>query len=103
MYRILRREEVDVHMLGDFFKVVNQLVLLFDSERWVVIPSVGRTLGVFHHRGACSLTVKKHQRLPDGILEYPPPPLWGRRRWGQDWKRWRYKLLIDITQLHNTS
>ena len=43
---ILRREGVKPRVLGMFFKVMVQAVLLFGSEMWVMTPYMGQSIGV---------------------------------------------------------
>ena len=37
-------------VLGNFSKAVVQAVLLFETDMWVIIHCMGRTLGGFQHR-----------------------------------------------------
>ena len=50
--RILRQEGEDLKVLGHFFKLVMQALLLFGAETWVLTPSMERALGGFQHRVA---------------------------------------------------
>ena len=57
--------------IGDFFKAVVQTVLLFGSETWVMIPLVGRSLGIFQHRFTRQVKGRNPKRRVDGIWYYP--------------------------------
>ena len=46
-------------------------MLLYGSEIWVVSPSIGKTLGRFHHRMVQRLTGKMTQKNLVGIWKYP--------------------------------
>ena len=58
-------------MLLNFFKVVVQAVLLFVLETCVVIPRIGRMLGVFRHSVDHRMKVNQPWIQPDGVWEYP--------------------------------
>ena len=58
--------------VGDIFKVVVQLVLLFWLETWVMTPHMGRSLGILQNKVVHSLTEIQLQRLWEGSWEYPP-------------------------------
>ena len=67
LLRILSREGVDPKVSGHFFKEVNQEVLLFGAETWVLTPRMERALSCFQCRVARRLTVRHPQRRGDGI------------------------------------
>ena len=50
MARILGWEGKKMQLLGVFFKIVVQAVLISGSETWVMTPHMGRSLGGFQHR-----------------------------------------------------
>ena len=50
------REGADYQTLGQINLVVVQLVLLYISKTWVMMPHIGRVLDRFHHRVAPRLT-----------------------------------------------
>ena len=51
-YRIMVREGEYKRTTRTFYKAVIQATLLFISETWVMTPTIGWTLGSFHHRVA---------------------------------------------------
>ena len=46
-------------------------MLLYGSEIWVVSPSIGKTIGRFHHQVVQRLTGKMTQKNLGGIWKYP--------------------------------
>ena len=70
--RILRREGADTKVLGSFYKVVAQAVLLFRAEMWVLTPRMERALDSLHHRVTQRITGSQPQRWGYGSWEYPP-------------------------------
>ena len=58
--------------VGDIFKVVVQVVLLFCLETWVMEPYIGRALGIFQNRVNHRLTERHPRRLWGGSWDYPP-------------------------------
>ena len=66
LLRILSREGADPKVLGHFFKVVTQAVLLFRAETWVLTPSMERALSSFQHRVAQRLTGRQPRRWGGG-------------------------------------
>ena len=68
---ILSREGATKRVLGNFFKVVVQQVLLFGAETWVVSPMMERALSAFTHGAARRLTGRKPQKGRDGKCHYP--------------------------------
>ena len=71
--RILRREGGDPRRSGNFYKAVIQLSLLFDAETWVMSPSIGMTLGGFHHKVARRLAGMRP--MLDTMARWVYPPL----------------------------
>ena len=69
MTRILSREGAEPRLSGFFFKSVVPVVLLFDSETWVVTHCMVRALGGFQYQ----LT----RRLTGRILRQKPDLKWG--------------------------
>ena len=57
-------------MSGLFLKEVTQLVLIFGSETWVVIPRIGKSLGGFQAQATRRLTGRLLRRTPDGNWTY---------------------------------
>ena len=55
LWRVLGWEGIDARTLGNFKMAVVQAVLIFQSETWVMYPSIGRTLSGFHHRVICMI------------------------------------------------
>ena len=53
---MLGREGVDARTSGQIYLAVLQLVMLYRSATWVVIPLIGRILGEFLQRVARRLT-----------------------------------------------
>ena len=72
MSRILIREVADPKVLGHFFKVVTQAVLMFGAETWVLTPRMEQALHSFKHRVARRLTGSHLKRRGDGSWAYPP-------------------------------
>ena len=66
MTRVLGREGADALTLGMFYMEVVQAVLLYGLETWVMLPHIGRTLGVFHHRVVRRLTGRQPRRGLEG-------------------------------------
>ena len=69
--RILSREGADKRVLGTFFKVVLQQVLLFGAETWVLSPRIERALESFMHGAVRRITGIHPRRGWDGIWYYP--------------------------------
>ena len=99
MARLLDREWSDAWKLGMIYIAVVQAVMLYWSESWVMSPRIDRTLGGFHHRVYCRLTVQKPRRVLDVTWLYP---LWRRILWIQVCRRWRHTFPAARTQLHST-
>ena len=72
MAKILRREGVSPQVSGMFFKAVVQVVILFGSETWVLIPHMGRVVVIFQYRVSRWITEMQPKRREDGGWEYPP-------------------------------
>ena len=58
--------------MGQIYLAVVQLVMLYQSESWVLTPNMKRVLGGFHHRVTHRLMGKQLQRGRDGGWFYPP-------------------------------
>ena len=71
MSRVLRPEGADLKVLGPFFKAVVQALLLFGAEKWVMNPSMERSLSSFHHRVARRVIRRQPRRWGDGSWDYP--------------------------------
>ena len=84
LLRILSREGVDPKVSGHFFKEVNQEVLLFGAETWVLTPRMERALSCFQCRVARRLTVRHPQRRGMG---FGNTPHCSRQWWKQASKR----------------
>ena len=54
--KILVREGASHRVMGYFYKVVIQAILLYGSESWVVTNKCLQRRNSFHHRVACSIT-----------------------------------------------
>ena len=57
---------------GMLYKSVEQTVLLYGSESWVVMGEMLNLLDGFHHRTACWITGMTDRHMKDGEWEYPP-------------------------------
>ena len=53
---VLGREGADDRTSGMFYLAVVKSVLLYGFQAWVMYQSIGRTLGLFHHRVGYGLT-----------------------------------------------
>ena len=51
--------------------VVDQAVLMYESETWLMTPHIGGNLGGFRHRVAFRLTGQQPQRGINVIWRYP--------------------------------
>ena len=70
--RILSREGEDPKVLGHFYKAVEQAVLLFGAETWVLTPRMERALDSFQNRVVQRLIGRQLRRQGDGSSNYPP-------------------------------
>ena len=70
--RILGREGADANMSGMFLKYVVQYTLLFNSEKFFMIPRLLWELGRSRKRVAHWVTVKETQRQTYHSWAYPP-------------------------------
>ena len=61
--RILSREGADKRVLGIFFKLVVQQVLLFGAEMWVMTPRIERALDSFMHGSARRIKGRQPRRV----------------------------------------
>ena len=69
MMRILSREGADLKVLGHFFKVVVQAVLLFGAKTWVLTPRMEQALRRFQNRFAQRITGRQpRQRGGLGLI-----------------------------------
>ena len=68
----MSREGADPKVLGKFYEVVAQAVLLFGAETWVIALKMERELDSFQHRVARRITGRQPRRRGDGRWEYPP-------------------------------
>ena len=59
-------------MSGNLYKAVDQAVLLFGSEMWVLTQRMERALDIFRSRVARRITGKHPRRRTDGSWDYPP-------------------------------
>ena len=57
---------------GILYKAVVQLVLLYESESWVVTGEMIKILESFHHQVARRITGMAAQRTIDGEWDWPP-------------------------------
>ena len=64
--RILSREGADPKVSGNFYKVVDQAVLLFGAETWVLTQRMERALDSFRSRVMRRITGKQPWRQTDG-------------------------------------
>ena len=71
------RERADARVLGLFYKLLVQAVLISGLDKWVVNPCIVRALGGFNNRLYHLLIGNQPQRQADGIWDEPPP--WGRQ------------------------
>ena len=58
-------------VLGDVYKSVTQLVLLYVSESWVITGSMVKVLESFHHQSARKVTRMTEKSGLGGKWEYP--------------------------------
>ena len=72
LYWILSREGADPKVSGNFYKAVDQAVLLFGAETWVLTHRMEKALDRFQSRVARRLTGKHPWRRKDGSCDYPP-------------------------------
>ena len=70
--QILSQEGADPKVSGHFFKALVQVVLLFETETWVLTPIMERALSSFHHRVAQRLIRRQKRRQEGGSWYYPP-------------------------------
>ena len=77
MSQILIQEGMDTKLLGHFFNVSVQAVLLFGAETWVLTPRMERALSSFQHRVTRRLTGRHPRRQGVGVGTIL---LW-RRKW----------------------
>ena len=64
--QILSREGADPKVSGNFYKVVDQAVLLFGAETWVLTQRMERALDSFRSRVMRRITGKQPWRQTDG-------------------------------------
>ena len=57
--------------VGEFLKAVNQAVLLFEADTWVLTPKMERSLSSFQHRVARRLTRRQPRRQVLGVGNTP--------------------------------
>ena len=67
MSQVLGREGADPKVSGNFYIVVNQAVLLFGSETWVLTPRMEKALDILQSRVARKTTERQLRRKKDGI------------------------------------
>ena len=72
MLKILGRGEANTRLLGTFFNVVVQVVLLFGLDMWLMNPCMGWALGGFQHMVARRITRRHPWKLQDESWEYSP-------------------------------
>ena len=72
MVKILGRQGADRRTVGIFYVAVVQLVLLFGSETWILIPRLQKYLEGFNHRVARQMTGMGPKRQWYGTWVYPP-------------------------------
>ena len=70
--RVLGREGSDPKVLGNFYKMAAQAVLIFGAETWVLTKRTEKALDSFQSRVARRLTGNQPWRKKDGIWDYPP-------------------------------
>ena len=69
---ILGREGVDRRTVESFYVAVVQVVLVFDSETWLMIPRLEKVIEGFHHRVVRQMAVMYPKRQRYGTLVYTP-------------------------------
>ena len=67
----MAREGATARISGTFFKSVDQQVLLFGADTWVVTPWMERALSGFLHGAARRLTGRQARRGKNGTWHYP--------------------------------
>ena len=72
MANILVIEVADKRMVGKFYVVVVQAVLLFGSGAWVLTPCLDKSLEGCHHQAAWRMAGMGHKRQWDRTWVYPP-------------------------------
>ena len=70
--RILSREGSDLKVLGNFFKAVSQVVLLFGADMWMLPSRMERALDSSQNRALQRLTRRQPRRRGGEIWSYPP-------------------------------
>ena len=70
--RVLANTGATVQARGMVFLAVDQLVLLYSSESWVVAWAMIKVLEGFHHRASRQITRMMETRGLGGEWEYPP-------------------------------
>ena len=58
--------------MGCFYTVVVQIIILFGSETWVVMPNIKHLFGGFHHKVERRIPRKISRRQVKGALDYLP-------------------------------
>ena len=72
LLRILSQEGADKRLLGNFFKMVVQAVLLFGAETWLLTPRIERALENFLQRALVRITGRQPHRGGGGQWTYLP-------------------------------
>ena len=70
--RVIGREGEDPKVSGNFYKEMDQAVLLFGAETWVLTQRTEKDLESFQSRVARRLTRKQPRWWLDGSWDYPP-------------------------------
>ncbi len=69
--RVLRAENASSQTSGMFYKATIQVVLLYGSETWSLLPSSVKQIEGFHIRAAWRMSGLRQEKKPDGSWSYP--------------------------------
>ena len=69
---VLIREGAYPKVSRTFYKAVAQVVLLFETETWVLTPRMEKALDSFQSRVTRRITGRQLRRKKDGSWNYPP-------------------------------
>ena len=93
--QLLGREGADPKVSRSFYTALNQAVLLFGAETWVLTTRMEKALDSFQSRVARKITGKKPRQQKDGSWEYPPLA-------GAMMEVGMVRIRTSITRRHNT-
>ena len=70
--KVLTKMGAMVQAHGMLYKAVEQMVILYGSESWVVTGAILKVLEGFHHRSSWRIAGMVDQRAEDVEWEYTP-------------------------------